>query len=268
MLFNIQSIILGIVQGITEFLPVSSSGHLVLANYFLGFELQDITFEIMLHVGTLFSVIIYFRRDIINLLSSLILLKDKSAERANDRRVILYLAVGTVVTGILGFMMKATVERIFYQPLFAASMLLITGTVVFISDYIPPRKLEMQNTGILRSIIIGMSQAIAILPGISRSGSTIATSMFVGLKREEAARFSFLLSIPAIVGATLYELRSFSRIQPQHILGYSLGTIAAFITGYLVIALLIALIKKHRLKIFSFYCWTVATLVIIHLLIK
>lgn len=266
MLFILQSIILGIVQGITEFIPVSSSGHLVLANHFMGFELQDITFEIMLHVGTLFSVIIYFYKDICGLLSALVHYKERSEEKLRDRRVLLYLGTGTIVTGILGFMMKATVERIFYYPLFSAFMLLVTGTIIFISDYITPKQLEMHRTGILRSAIVGVSQAFAILPGISRSGSTIATGMFLGLKREEAARFSFLLSIPAIIGATLFELRSFTGIESHHILGYLLGTVAAFISGYLVIALLLAMIKKRRLKIFSFYVWTVGISVIIVLL--
>ncbi len=267
MLFNLQAILLGIIQGVTEFIPVSSSGHLVLANYFIGFELQDITFEILLHVGTLFSVIIYFRKDIARLLSALVHYRDKSLEKVRHRRVVWFLAVGTIVTGILGFIMKGFVERIFYEPLFTAFMLLITGTIIFISDYIKPKKLEMHETGKVKAAIIGIAQAFAILPGISRSGSTIATSMFVGLKREDAARFSFLLSIPAITGATLFELRSFASVQSYHVPGYILGTVAAFIAGYLVIALLLELIRKRRLKIFSFYCWTVAIVVIITLLV-
>lgn len=266
MLFTLRAIILGIIQGITEFVPVSSSGHLVLANHFIGFDIQDITFEIALHVGTILSVIIFFRKDIAVLLSSLYHFKDTSEKRIRDRKIVLYLAIGTITTGTLGFLMKGTVERIFYEPLFAAFMLLITGTIIFVSDYITPQQLEMDKTGFTRSVIIGISQAFAILPGISRSGSTIATGLFVGLKRVEAARFSFLLSIPAIIGATVFEARSFRTVARHHFLGYALGTLAAFITGYLIIALLMNLIKKRRLKIFSFYCWSLATVVIIVLL--
>ncbi len=267
MTFTIKALILGIIQGITEFVPVSSSGHLVLANHFIGLELQDITFEIALHIGTLLSVLIFFRKEILILLSSLYNIRDRSKERVRDRRIILYLLTGTVVTGFLGIMMKASVEKVFYNPLFSAFMLLVTGTIIFISDYIRPGEILMAKTGIGKSVIIGISQAFAILPGISRSGSTIATGIFLGLKRAEAARFSFLLSIPAILGATLFDFRKFTVIRTEYLPGYALGTIAAFISGYLVISLLLTLIKKRQLKFFSFYCWTVAILVILILLL-
>ena len=266
MMFIIKSVILGIIQGLTEFLPVSSSGHLVLANHFLGFDLQDITFEIMLHLGTLLSVVIFFRKDIYSLLSSLVAINEKTERRINDRRVIWFLLIGTLVTGILGFMMKSAVEKIFYQPLFAASMLIVTGIIVYASDLIAPKHLEIHQTGVKRSIIIGISQAFAILPGISRSGTTIATSLFVGLKRVDAARFSFLLSIPAILGAALFELPKFRAIERQFLPGYLLGSIAAFISGYLVISLLMNLIKNRKLKIFSYYVWTVAAVTLFLLL--
>ena len=257
-MFIIKSIILGIIQGLTEFLPVSSSGHLVLANHFLGFDIQDISFEIMLHLGTLLSVIIYFRNDIVALLSSILRINVKTEEMVNNRKVLWFLFIGTIVTGILGLLIKPLVERIFYQPEFAASMLIVTGIVVYLSDLIEPKQFEIHQTGIKRAVIIGISQAFAILPGISRSGSTIATSLFVGLKRTDAARFSFLLSIPAIIGVTIFEFRKFSGILRQYLPGYLLGALAAFISGYLVISLLMTLIKHRKLRIFSFYVWSVA----------
>ena len=266
-MFVLKSIILGIIQGMTEFIPVSSSGHLVLANHFLNFELQDITFEIMLHIGTLFAVLIYFRKDISELMLSLYHFRDESSNHVNNRKVLLYLLAATIVTGALGFFAKGFVLSFFYNPLFSASMLLITGVIVFISDIVKGNNLTQDKTGIWRSIIIGASQAIAILPGISRSGTTITTSMLVGLKRMDAARFSFLLSIPAILGATILELKGISSIESNHIAGYILGTIASFISGYLVIALLLNLIRKKKLKFFSFYCWGIAIITFVTILI-
>jgi undecaprenyl-diphosphatase len=265
--FVLKSIILGIVQGITEFIPVSSSGHLVLANHFLNFELQDITFEIMLHVGTLFSVIIYFREDIKKLLLSAVHYQDKSEEYVNYRKVLFFLAIATVATGIVGLLLKELILSIFYNPLFTACMLMITGTIVFISDTVKGNELTQEKTGVVRSIIIGISQAIAIFPGISRSGTTITTSMLTGLKRMEAARFSFLLSIPAIIGVTIMEIRDISSIDSILMPGFFFGTLAAFISGYLVIALLLNMIKKRNLKIFSFYTWTLGIVTILSIVL-
>jgi len=266
MMFYLKSIILGILQGITEFIPVSSSGHLVLAQHFLDFDSPDIIFEILVHFGTLLSVLIYFRRDIIRLLSSLIPATETTETRQTDHKILLYLLVGTIVTGILGVLFQSQIRELFARPLFTAFMLLITGTVVFLSDYLPPKKLEMYQTGIIRSITIGLSQAFAVIPGISRSGMTITTGITTGLKRDAAARFSFLLSIPAILGATIFDIRSLNSIGREFFYGYLLGMIAAFISGYLVIALLMKLISKRRLKIFGVYCWLIGLSVIFVLL--
>ena len=265
--FYLKSILLGIIQGITEFIPVSSSGHLVLAQHFLAFESPDIIFEILVHFGTLLSVIIYFRKDITRLIFSLAPVSEITETRRADHKTLLYLLVGTIVTGILGFLFQAEIRQLFARPLFAASMLLVTGTVVFLSDYIPPRHLNIHQTGIFRSIIIGVSQAFAIIPGISRSGMTITAGMTTGLKRDAAARFSFLLAIPAILGATIFDIRSLNSIERAFVPGYILGMLAAFISGYLVIALLMKLISKRRLKIFGIYCWVVG-LSVIFLLIR
>lgn len=262
-MFELKSIILGIVQGLTEFIPVSSSGHLVLANHFLRFELQDLTFEVMLHIGTLFSVLIYFRKDIYHLLDSLVKIKDNSEEHTANRKILLYLAAATVVTGIIGITFKGLVESIFHNPLFSSLMLFVTGTIVFSSDFIKDKGIPSHKQGIFRSMIIGASQAFALLPGISRSGSTITASLAVGIKRAQAARFSFLLSIPAILGAALLDLRRITAIDTSLYLGYLVGTIAAFISGYLVIALLLEMIKKRKLKYVAFYCWTVAVLTLV-----
>lgn len=265
-MFEIKSILLGIVQGLTEFIPVSSSGHLVLANHFLRFELQDLTFEVMLHIGTVFSVIIYFRKDISSLLRSLWKLNDKSEESVDNRMILLYLLIATIVTGLIGILAKSFVEEIFHNPLFSSIMLFITGGIVFSSDIIRDRGIPSAKQGIARSVIIGISQALAILPGISRSGSTITASLGVGIRREQAARFSFLLSIPAILGAAAFDFRRISSIDSSLYIGYFLGTVAAFISGYLVIALLLEMIRKKKLKYVAFYCWLVAIVTFVLLL--
>ncbi|MBW6516785.1 MAG: undecaprenyl-diphosphate phosphatase [Candidatus Cloacimonetes bacterium] len=266
MFFNIKAIILGIIQGLTEFIPVSSSGHLVLAQEFLQLEDLGMTFNIVVHFATLIAVLIYFRQDIWRLLSSLYYFKDNSEGRVRDRKVILYLAIGSVVTGVPSLLFASSIAALFEQAFFVAFMLIVTGAILFISDLIPKRTREMHQTGIWRAMIIGISQFFAVIPGISRSGSTIATSLFVGLKRIEAAKFSFLLAIPAILGATIYDLRSFTEIQSQHLLGYVLGSLAAFITGYLAISILMKLIQTKKLKYFSFYVWALAVVVIIYIL--
>ncbi len=262
-MFELKSLILGIIQGLTEFIPVSSSGHLVLANHFLRFELQDLTFEVMLHIGTLFSVLIYFRKDIYKLLNSLVKVSDNSSEHVANRKILLYLAVATIVTGVIGVVFKDIVEGIFHNPLFSSLMLFVTGAIVFSSDFIKDRGIPSHNQGYWRSIVIGASQALALLPGISRSGSTITASLAVGIKRTQAARFSFLLSIPAILGAAILDMRKITSIDSSLYLGYLIGTIAAFISGYLVIALLLEMIKKRKLKYVAFYCWAVATVTLV-----
>ncbi|MFA5498220.1 MAG: undecaprenyl-diphosphate phosphatase [Candidatus Cloacimonadia bacterium] len=266
MIFILKSLLLGIIQGVTEFIPVSSSGHLVIANHFLDFELQDISFEIMLHLGTVLAVIVYFWKDIWSLLTSTVKINDKGETAVNNRKIMLYLFIATFITGIIGILMKDVLEEIFHNPLLSASMLLITGVILMISDFIPSKTISLPKTGVWRSIVIGLSQAVSIIPGISRSGTTIATSLFVGLKREEAARFTFLLSIPVILGATLLELRKMTAIQSEYLLGYIIGSVAAFISGFLVISLLLELIRKRKLKIFAIYCWVVgiATIIILN----
>ncbi len=263
MLFTLKSILLGIVQGLTEFIPVSSSGHLVLSNYFLNFDIQDITFDVMLHVGTVLAVILYFRKDIKSLLISLWKFNDRSEEHIANRRIMLLLIIGTVVTGVIGLSVKGFIEAIFYEPLFSAIMIMITGCIIFTADFIKDKKIEVSKSKIWRIVIIGISQSFALLPGISRSGSTITASLAVGIKRDQAARFSFLLSIPAILGAALLDIRRITSVDNSLYLGYFLGTAAAFISGYLVISFLLNLIKKRKLRYISFYCWAIATFSII-----
>jgi undecaprenyl-diphosphatase len=245
--------ILGLIQGLTEFLPVSSSGHLVIWEQFMHFKSPDLSFEVMLHFGTLFAVILYFWRDIVQLLTSLFVKGD--AEMAARRRVLLYLAVSTVITGTVGILFSDTFERLFQTPRFCAAMLLVTATLLLLSDRVKTGSMEMGYMGWVRALIIGIGQAIAITPGISRSGTTIVTGVFCGLKREDAARYSFLLAIPAIGGAALLDFKDMAALAPGVGLGYALGALTAFISGLVVIRFLIELVKRRRLIYFSIYCY-------------
>ena len=254
----IKAVILGIIQGLTEFLPVSSSGHLVLAQHFMHYQKSDISFEIVLHLGSLLAVLIFFRKDIIELAVAPFKFSKRDEKNKKDLHSLLYLIIATFITGTLGYLLKDKFEAMFNRPLLASLMLVVTGFILFFSDKMSNTNIAMHNMGIKKSIFIGLGQTFAIIPGISRSGTTIAVSIFNGVERADAAKFSFLLSIPAILGANISEFSAIMHLDKQNMIQYFSGAIAAFISGYLVIALLINIVKKQKLKIFSIYCWIIA----------
>lgn len=266
----LHSILLGIIQGLTEFLPVSSSGHLVLFQHFLGLkESGDVAFEVFLHLGTLLAVLIYFRQMIWDLLGSLLRWKDSPQNQHHryNRALIMYLILATLGTGIVYLAFGNLFESFYSKPLIVAFMLLVTGAIVFASDYVKGGSLPAVSMGALRAIIIGLVQGLAIIPGISRSGSTIGASLFVGLRRKDAASFSFLLSIPAILAANLKEFRVLAALDTAMLLKYLAGFVMAFGVAYLVISVLINMIQRGTLKYFAFYCWGLGLLSIILLVI-
>ncbi len=262
MLDIIKAIILGIVQGLTEFLPISSSGHLMLGQRFLNFEMPGVSFEVMLHLGSLFAVIIYFRKDIINIVGSYFTIN--SDEKFSRRRKIGFLLlIATIVTGILYFVFQGMIENIFdpknnINIYIVCIFLSVTGFMNFISDKIMINKSSIHELGIGRAMVIGLGQAFALNPGISRSGATITFGLLVGLRREEVATFSFLLSIPAILGATVSELPHLAQLPKESLIFYLAGAFAAFISGYMVISFLIKMLQRHKMKIFAYWCWAVA----------
>jgi len=256
----LKAIIIGLIQGFTEFLPISSSGHLVLSKYFLNFgEVSDISFEIFVHLGTLIAVLIYFRNDLLDLLKSVIYFRNPNYK--DNRKIILWLLIVTLITGIVGYICKGFIE-ILLNPLLVAIMIAITGGILFISDKIKEKELNSSELNIKKSLIIGLGQALAITPGISRSGTTITFALLTGLKRKHAATFSFLLSIPAVLGANILEYKTHIAIDTSQMLIYLAGFFAAFVSGYLVINLLIKLIVKAKLCYFSYYCWTISAICI------
>ncbi len=259
----VEAVILGLVQGLTEFLPVSSSGHLVIAKHYLGgIKEPGILFEVLLHLGTLAAVLIYFRSEILSIVFSLLPSKEPvGKEREEGRKMALVVVVGTIPTVVVALLFKDTFESFFDSIKTVSVMLLVTGVLLFLSDMIKVTKREI--IGIKDAIIVGIVQGMAIIPGISRSGSTIATGLFLGVKAERAATFSFLLSIPAILGAVALHADGIGKLQMQEIVPYIAGVSTAAISGYLSIKVLMKIVTGRKLKFFAFYCWTVGLITLI-----
>ncbi len=248
----IQTLLLGVIQGLTEFLPVSSSGHLVIGESLLGIKTPGVTFEVWLHMGTLLAVLIYFRPRIIRLVQSLWIGRDGAAERTT----VWALIVGTLPAVVVGFTLKSAIETAFSSPHFTAAMLVVTGLILFSTVLARNRSLIVSP---LRGLIIGLAQAVAILPGISRSGSTISAAMLIGVDPPKAAEFSFLLSIPAIAGAFLLDaLSAEGNLLPAgQVGGYLAGTAVSFVFGLLSIHYLLKIIRKGSFYLFGVYCLVV-----------
>ncbi len=264
----IQSILIGIIQGLTEFLPVSSSGHLVLSQHFLGIQhSSDVVYEVFLHLGTILAVLVYFRKTLWDLTLSLVHWKGSISDNVHrhNRLIIVYLIVATAVTAGIYKLFGDSIESLFAYPVFVSVMLIITGLIVFLSDLVKDSGIPAFSMGLRRSVLIGLAQGFAMIPGISRSGSTISVSLASGIKRRDAAHFSFLLSIPAIIGANLVHLASLKGLDGGMLVNYLAGFVAAYVSGYLVIAVLIALIQNSKLKYFAYYCWVIAVLAIVKL---
>lgn len=258
---------MGIVQGLSEFLPISSSAHLVFTSNFYkvfkGIEIvqhsnEEVFFDIMVHLGTLVAVLIFFRKDIAEILKAMwhaLKSKDWSDKKA---KLGLYIALGTVITVALALPIKDIAEKLVYSPSIVGILLFITGFVLLASEYMSKHfTAKRENVDIKTSILIGLAQGLAALPGFSRSGWTIATGLFFGLDRVTAARYSFLLSIPIILGASMvYPL---VKIDIHEAMTYNwtaiiAGTIISGVVGYLCIKYFMKFISKFSLAIFGWYC--------------
>ena len=258
----IISVLLGILQGLTEFLPVSSSGHLVLAKALMHIETnQDIAFEVFVHFGTFLSVLIIFRNDVIRILISLLeaakhpLSVNQMYRRSGNFRLTVYIIIGCLPAGIVGLLFEHEVESFFTDPKLVSDMLLITGVILFLTRFARPP--TDGNVSLIKSLGIGISQAIAIIPGISRAGSTISTALLMRISQENAAKFSFLMALPVIFGATLLEIRhlidNFPRV--NELIGILLGTMSACISGYFAIKFLLRVLRRGKFSLFSYYCF-------------
>lgn len=256
-------IILGVLQGLTEFLPVSSSGHLVVAQHYLtGFSGPPLPFDVLLHGGTLISLLIYFHKDIKAVVISFF--SFRSEEGRDDRRLGLMIILGSIPAGIVGIAFMDFFESLFSNIIVVPLMFLVTATLLFVAEKKGVAETEERHAGIKEALIIGTAQALAIVPGISRSGSTIALGLLLGLKKEAAARFSFLLSIPAVLGAFLINLKELDSIDISSLLGVFL----AAGVGLLAIKLTINAVVVKKLWIFSLYLTLLGlTLVILNFVV-
>ncbi|MDH4156696.1 MAG: undecaprenyl-diphosphate phosphatase [candidate division Zixibacteria bacterium] len=243
----LDAIILGILQGLTEFLPVSSSGHLVLTQALLGVKEPGVAFELLVHLGTLLAVVIYFRHRLGRLVASLF-----HRDRKPERAVVGYLVIGTVPAGVAGVLFKDFFEGAFSNPLMTAMMLFATG-LILLSTYLVPA--GRRDVSVISSVVMGLGQALAIMPGISRSGSTIAAGMLTGVKPSEAAEFSFLLAIPAIAGAVAFKVDELLELKSQLAGQYLVGTIVSFLFALVAVYTVLAVIKRGKFQYFAYYCF-------------
>jgi len=255
----LKVIILGLVQGLTEFLPVSSSGHLVLAAEFLNFQEKGVAFEVFVHLGTLFSVLIAFRKDIYQMILAPFQLLSSEPDPSEAKKYLRWdigIIVGTLPAAVVGLLFKSQIEELFSSIILVLVMLTVTGIILLLSKLAPRENEEITVT---KSVLIGVAQAFAILPGISRSGSTIVTGLFLKLNRENAAKFSFLLGIPAILGASVLKINDLLTVETNHLpfTEMFIGMIAAFFSGYLSIFWLLSIVKQGKLEWFAFYCFAV-----------
>lgn len=263
----LQSILMGIVQGLSEFLPISSSAHLVFTSNFYkvfkGIEIvqqsnEEIFFDIMLHLGTLIAVLIFFRKDVWEIAKALfIACKDRDFSN-HKAKLGLFIIAGTIITICLALPLNDFAEHLVYHPAIVGGLLIMTGGVLFLSEYMSKkRETKSETLNWKQAILVGLAQGIAVLPGFSRSGWTIATGLFAGLNRETAARYSFLLSIPIILGASMvYPL---IKIDVAEAVTYNwtsiiIGTIVSAIVGYLCIKYFMKFITKFSINIFGYYC--------------
>ena len=255
----LEAIILGIVQGLTEFLPVSSSGHLEIVKELLNVEAQEqnLLMTVVLHAATALSTIVIFRKDIKEILSGLVQFKWNE-----EFKFSLKIILSMVPAACVGLLFEDEIEQLFGgQILLVGSMLLITGLLLFLAD---KAKKTDQKVNFSNALVIGISQAIAILPGISRSGATISTSVLLGVDREKAARFSFLMVVPLILGKMSKDILSGDLlVDNSGILPLSLGFIAAFITGLVACKWMMKLVKNSQLKYFAYYCFIIGSITII-----
>ena len=254
-----EAFLLGVVQGLTEFLPISSSGHIEISKVILGSSFdknEGLLFTIILHFATSLSTMFFFRKDIIDIFKGLLTKKWNESKKFS-----LSILISMIPAVFIGLLYEDFINSLFNGNLIlVAAMLYITGLLLFLSDFLKLKKKEITYKN---SFIIGLAQAIAILPGISRSGATIATSVIMGIDREKAARFSFIMVIPLIFGSMFKSMIDYDfNLESFNILSLLIGFISAFITGLFACKWMIRLVKSSKLYYFSIYCWIVGSIIV------
>lgn len=251
----LEAVLLGVLQGLTEFLPVSSSGHLALAKHFLSIESPGVTFEVFVHFGTALAVVVFFRSRVWSIIVALARMVARRKHDEHEVRLALYLIVGTIPAGAIGYLLGDRVEQAFASPTLVSVLLIITGLILWFSGKLFPGT-KLRATW-LDAVVIGVAQAFAVLPGISRSGATITAGLASGLERRAAAEFAFLLSIPVIFGAAVASLRDALGSSTLPIPIIVAGTVTAFVSALPAIAVLLRAVTAGRLSGFAYYCWAI-----------
>jgi undecaprenyl-diphosphatase len=254
----IQAAILGFIQGVTEWLPISSTGHLRITEGLLGLTMLPLLFDITLHVGTLIIVLFFFRKDIKLVLMALV----KGDFKSENGKLIPLIIVGTVPTAVIGIVFSSTIEMVFSDFLPIAGAFITCGVVLFVSKAGTERS---DNVTYIAALAIGTAQGVALIPGLSRSGLTIATALLLGLRREKAFKFSFLLSVPAVIGAlglTLYEQHAALTLVGVGVAEILVGIVVSMVVSYFALKLLWKVLAGKKFYLFAFYCWLVGAVLL------
>lgn len=255
MILIFETIVLGLIQGLTEWLPVSSSGHLVVATQFISWQ-PPILFFVLLHVGTLFNILFFFRRNIVKILKALALRDVKS----EDGKLGVLVVFGSVPTAVIGLVFRGVFRSFFENILVVGTALIATGFLLFVSE----RREGVGALSILDSFLMGIVQGFAIIPGVSRSGATISIGLLRRVEKETVFRFSFLLSIPPIVGATAVEFKDLDLlVSSGDLVAVVAGVAVSIVVGYLSLKGLLRIVMKQKFHWFAYYCWIAGVLVII-----
>ncbi len=283
----LQAILLGIVQGATEFIPISSSAHLIIVPWLFNWNdpaLTSLTFDVALHIGTLIAVLVYFASDWVRYIKAWFAsVIERKIGKDPDRQQAWFIVIGTIPGAIVGFLAESKIDQLFHQPGVPISRLAIIvmaiiiaalGTLLMLADHLARHTIGMKELTLKETLAIGFAQALAVFPGVSRSGSTITAGLALGLERDTAARFSFLLSAPIIAGAGLKSLLEiYSGIQGGSIASgdlilFPIGFLAAAISGYLCIRFLLSYLRRNNTDIFVYYRWGLAVLIAVVALVR
>jgi undecaprenyl-diphosphatase len=255
-----QAIVLGVVQGLTEFLPVSSSAHLALTPWLLGWDDPGLAFDVALHLGTLVAVLWYFRTEWLQLIAAAWRIVQTRRISSDAERRVVFLIVGTIPAGIAGLVAKDWAETVFRAPALTAGALIVMGTLLWAADKWAPAARGLDTLTWRDALLVGLAQMFALVPGVSRSGSTITAGRALGLDRQSAAVFSFLLSLPITVAATIVKVPD---ALAEHGLSVPLvaGVISAAISSWLAIAVLLRYVSRHSYGLFALYRWVLGLVV-------
>ena len=283
----LQAIVLGLVQGATEFIPVSSSAHLIIVPWLFGWNdpsLTSLPFDVALHLGTLLAVLVFFAADWVRLIKAGVAsIVEWKVGADPDRRLAWWIVIGTIPGGIAGILFESKIDLLFHQPnqpiqpmamIVMALIIALLASLMFLAERLARHVRDIHQITFKDTLLIGLSQALAVFPGISRSGSTITSGLALGLKRDDAARFSFLLSAPIIAGAGLKSLYDFSKSYQAGIIPHSdlilfpIGFIVAAISGFFCIKFLLNYLRTRSINLFVYYRWALAALICVAALVK